>query len=260
MPTMIAPPSPMKVDHPTKPKELGVLFFKISQGVFSYSLTRPNKSHILCLAEFGVYRVMKSIELFAGAGGLTLATANAGFDHVAVLEWDRNACNTIRRNLAAGVARVHDCRIVEGDVAKYDFRQHAGSVDFISGGPPCQPFSIGGKHGGMEDQRNMFPHAVRAIREIAPKGFLIENVKGLLRKSFANYYAYTIHQFMYPEIIRKCHEKWTDHHARLERVVTNGRHKGLKYNVVYKVLNAADYGVPQRQCVGQSAEPDASSV
>ncbi|MBI3835032.1 MAG: DNA cytosine methyltransferase [Planctomycetes bacterium] len=97
---------------------------------------------------------MKSIELFAGAGGLALGTSNAGFDHVAVLEWDRNACDTIRRNLAAGVAKVRDCRIVEGDVAAYDFRKHTGSVEFISGGPPCQPFSIGGKHGGMDDPRN----------------------------------------------------------------------------------------------------------
>ena len=190
---------------------------------------------------------MKSIVLFAGAGGLTLATANAGFDHVAVLEWDRNACNTIRRNLAAGVARVRDCRIVEGDVAEYDFRRHAGSVDFVSGGPPCQPFSIGGKHGGMDDRRNMFPHAVRAVREIGPKAFLFENVKGLLRKSFTNYYAYIIQQLTYPDIVRKVDEKWTAHHSRLEKAVMGGRKRGLKYNVVYKLLNAADYGLSRRR-------------
>jgi len=190
---------------------------------------------------------MKSIELFAGAGGLTLATANAGFDHVAVLEWDRNACNTIRRNLAAGVARVRDCRIVEGDVAVYDFRRHAGQVDFVSGGPPCQPFSIGGKHRGMDDRRNMFPHAVRAVREIAPKAFLFENVKGLLRKGFANYYNYIIQQLTCPDVTRKGDEEWTDHHARLEKAVTSGKNRGLRYNVVFQLLNAANYGLTQRR-------------
>ena len=136
---------------------------------------------------------MKSIELFAGAGGLAIATANAGFEHEAVLEWNQNACDTIRRNKAAGLPHVRDWNVFQGDVSGYNFKQHAGSVSFVSGGPPCQPFSIGGKHGGMDDSRNMFPHAVRAIREIAPKAFLFENVKGLLRESFSNYYNYIIH-------------------------------------------------------------------
>lgn len=190
---------------------------------------------------------MKSIELFAGAGGLAIATANAGFDHEAVLEWDQNACDTIRRNRSAGLPHVRDWNIVQGDVSEYDFKQHAGKVGFVSGGPPCQPFSIGGKHKGMDDRRNMFPHAVRAVREIAPKAFLFENVKGLLRKSFANYYNYIIQQLTYPEIVRKGDEEWTDHHARLEKAVTGGKHKGLKYNVVFQLLNSADYGVPQRR-------------
>ncbi len=190
---------------------------------------------------------MKSIELFAGAGGLAIATANAGFDHEAVLEWNANACATIRRNKAAGMPHVRDWDVVQGDVAEYDFKQHAGKVEFVSGGPPCQPFSIGGKHRGMDDARNMFPHAVRAVREIQPKAFMFENVKGLLRKSFANYYAYIIHQLEYPEIVRRGDEEWTDHHSRLEKAVTSGRSRSLRYNVVFQLLNAADYGVPQRR-------------
>lgn len=190
---------------------------------------------------------MKSIELFAGAGGLAIATANAGFEHKAVLEWDQNACDTIRRNKAAGLPHLRGCEVVQGDVSDYDFKQHAGTVSFVSGGPPCQPFSIGGKHKGMDDSRNMFPHAVRAVREIAPKAFLFENVKGLLRKNFANYYNYIIQQLTYPEIVRKGDEQWTDHHARLEKAITGGKHKGLKYNVVNQLLNSADYGVPQRR-------------
>lgn len=190
---------------------------------------------------------MKSIELFAGAGGLALATANAGFDHVAVLEWDQNACDTIRRNKCARLRHVRDWDVIQGDVCSYDFNQHSGEVEFVSGGPPCQPFSIGGKHAGMDDPRNMFPQAVRAVREIAPKAFMFENVKGLLREGFANYYRYILHQLTFPDILRRGDEEWTTHNARLERAFTSGKHKGLRYHVVDQLLNAADYGVAQRR-------------
>ena len=142
---------------------------------------------------------MKSIELFAGAGGLALATANSNFQHKAVLEWNSNACSTLRRNQADGLKQLSGARIVEGDICDFDFREFAGEIDLISGGPPCQPFSIGGKHVGMDDRRNMFPHAIRAVRETGPKASMFENVKGLLRESFSNYYQYIIHQLGYPE-------------------------------------------------------------
>lgn len=188
---------------------------------------------------------MKSVELFAGAGGLALGTAHAGFEHTSVVEWDRNACDTLRRNKAAGVEHVRDWQIVEGDVRGYNFAQHCGKVDFVVGGPPCQPFSVGGKHLGHEDERNMFPEAVRAVREIIPKAFIFENVKGLLRRNFANYYSYIIHQLRFPTLARKGDEEWTDHLAKLEKRATGGRFKGLKYNVIYQLLDAANYGVPQ---------------
>ncbi len=136
---------------------------------------------------------MKSIELFAGAGGLAIGTSNAGFEHVAVMEWDRDACNTLRANRTASHGHAGEWDVVEGDISKIDFRGYEGKVEFVSGGPPCQPFSMGGKHQGMNDARNMFPHAVRAIREIRPKAFIFENVKGLLRKNFANYYCGIVH-------------------------------------------------------------------
>ncbi len=190
---------------------------------------------------------MKSIELFAGAGGLALATANAGFHHKAVLEWNPNACETLRQNKADGLSQLKDTLIVEGDISGFDFRQYAGGIDLVSGGPPCQPFSIGGKHAGMDDKRNMFPHAIRAVREIAPKAFIFENVKGLLRDNFANYYQYIIHQLAYPQMTRKGDEEWTDHLARLEKAVTKGSESGLRYNVIYQLMDAADYGVPQHR-------------
>jgi DNA (cytosine-5)-methyltransferase 1 len=190
---------------------------------------------------------MRSLELFAGAGGLALATAHAGFQHEAVIEWDRNACNTLRQNARSGSGHAGDWEIVEGDVAEYDFASHRGKVEFISGGPPCQPFSLGGKHLGNDDARNMFPQAVRAVREIQPKAFIFENVKGLLRKGFANYYSYIIHQLRFPEVKIQGDEEWADHLGRLEQLSTSGRNRGLEYNVVYRLLNAADYGVPQHR-------------
>ena len=188
---------------------------------------------------------MRSIELFAGAGGLALGTSLAGFEHSAVLEWDVNACRTLRRNQSLGVPHVRDWEIVEGDVCAYDFRQHSNHVRLVCGGPPCQPFSLGGKHRGRDDHRNMFPQAVRAIREIRPIAFMFENVKGLLRGSFANYYNHIIHAFRFPDVLPRGDEDWIHHLARLEKLHTSGRYSGLQYNVVYQLLNAADFGVPQ---------------
>lgn len=189
---------------------------------------------------------MKSVELFVGAGGLALGTSRAGMHHEAVIEWDKNACDTLRRNQADGVPELQDCQIVQGDVRDYDFLKHRGSVDLVIGGPPCQPFSLGGKHKGYEDRRDMFPQAVRAVREIRPKAFIFENVKGLLRQNFANYYQYILLQLEFPNILRQGDEDWATHKGRLEKVKTSGRSSsGLKYNVVFQLLNAADYGVPQ---------------
>lgn len=189
---------------------------------------------------------MKSIELFAGAGGLALGVEAAGFQHLAVFEKDRNACQTLRRNSSA-----HNWEVVEGDVTSIDFRSYEGQIALVTGGPPCQPFSQGGKHRGHTDHRNMFPEAVRVVREVRPKAFLFENVKGLLRKNFVNYYSYIIHQFRYPSVRVKKGEDWHDHLARLEDIHTKGAYRGLHYNVVYRMMNAVEYsaglGIPQRR-------------
>ncbi len=102
---------------------------------------------------------MRCIELFAGAGGLALAASKVGFRHEAVLEFNHDACETIRTNQQRGSPLVRDWPLIEGDVHCHDFRLWAGRVDLISGGPPCQPFSIGGKHRAMRDHRNLFPEA-----------------------------------------------------------------------------------------------------
>jgi DNA (cytosine-5)-methyltransferase 1 len=93
----------------------------------------------------------------------------------------------------------------------------------------------------------MFPQAVRAVREARPRAFIVENVKGLTRSAFASYFEHIVLQLTYPDLEVKANEPWTDHLARLERYHTKGARDGLRYNVVYQVLNAADYGVPQRR-------------
>jgi DNA (cytosine-5)-methyltransferase 1 len=94
----------------------------------------------------------------------------------------------------------------------------------------------------------MFPQAVRAVREIMPKAFIFENVKGLLRQNFSNYYNYIIHCLEFPTVTPKGDEEWPEHLARLEKLKTSGRKpKELRYNVVFQLLNAADYGVPQHR-------------
>ena len=190
---------------------------------------------------------MRSVELFAGAGGLGIGVSLAGFKPQVVIEWDKYCCDTIRENKTRRVKPVNHWRLFEGDVRKFDFQSVSGDIDLVSGGPPCQPFSLGGKHRGHTDFRDMFPQAVRSVRELRPKAFLFENVKGLTRSTFASYFEYIRLQLTYPELTAKAGEEWLDHLARLEKHHTHGSHDGLHYNLVTRVLNAADYGVPQRR-------------
>ena len=144
------------------------------------------------LPELRARRAPRCVELFAGAGGLALAASNAGFEHDAVLEYNHDACETNRANQKRGYELVRHWPLIEGDVHHQDFQTWNGRVDLVAGGPPCQPFSIGGKHKAMGDRRNLFPEAARAVREIQPRAFVFENVKGLLRESFAKYFAYIV--------------------------------------------------------------------
>ncbi len=190
---------------------------------------------------------MRSVELFAGAGGLAMGLSDAGFTHEAVVEWDRYACDTIRENQRLGVASVVNWPLYETDVRTFDYSDIGEDLDLVAGGPPCQPFSLGGRHRAWNDERDMFPEMVRAIRELKPRAVIVENVKGLLRQSFARYFEYIILQISYPEIILKKDEEWSDHLSRLERHHLHGQKDGLYYRVVFRLLNAADYGVPQKR-------------
>ena len=190
---------------------------------------------------------MNSIELFAGAGGLGMGLHLAGFHPRKVVEWDADCCDTLRDNQAFQHRLVRDWPLVQGDVRQVDFSAFEDKVDLVSGGPPCQPFSLGGKHKAYDDARDMFPQAIRAVRQARPKAFIFENVKGLTRAAFRNYFEYIKLQLEHPELVARPEEDWTEHLARLERHHTHGVRDGLHYRVLAQVLNAADFGVPQRR-------------
>jgi DNA (cytosine-5)-methyltransferase 1 len=190
---------------------------------------------------------MKSLELFSGAGGLALGTAMAGFEHEAVIELDHDSCETLRLNKQRNVRPMTEWEVIEADIRHFDYAPFGDAIGFIAGGVPCQPFSLGGKHRGHEDARDMFPEFIRAVDALQPQAFLVENVKGLLRQNFADYFEYIILRLSHPMIEARKSQTWRDHRAELERVHTAGKPTKLDYNVVFQLLNAADFGVPQRR-------------
>jgi len=150
---------------------------------------------------------LTSLEICAGAGGQALGLEQAGFAHEAVVELDADACATLRGN--------RQWKVIEGDVANVDGRAFAGA-DLFAGGVPCPPFSIAGKQLGSDDERDLFPQALRLIGEIAPRAVLLENVRGLGTQRFAGY-----------------------------RALVLGRLRDLGYTTWWNVVQASDHGVPQ---------------
>ncbi|WKG01389.1 DNA cytosine methyltransferase [Mycolicibacterium sp. HK-90] len=190
---------------------------------------------------------MRSVELFAGAGGLALGCEIAGFETLRVVEWDRWACDTVRENAAVDYPLVRNWQVNEGDVRAVDWSTLTEPVDLVAGGPPCQPFSMGGKARASDDTRDMFPATAEVIRQLRPRAFIIENVRGLTRAAFANYFEYIKLRLEHPEMASREGETWTDHLARLQREHTSATSEDLTYKVVPTLVNAADYGVPQQR-------------
>ncbi|MGW4394400.1 DNA cytosine methyltransferase [Amycolatopsis nivea] len=195
-----------------------------------------------------------SIELFTGGGGLALAMHKAGFRHLVAVELDKRACETLRQNKAEkfgasdeqGTTLQSKWPLKEGDVKKVDFTPWSGEVDVVAGGVPCQPWSLGGAHKGYDDERNLWPELFRTIRETKPRAIIAENVKGLLRPSFAPYYEYILNELRAPFERRVEGEDWRDHAKRLEKALAKDSIDPTeRYDVQYKLVNAADYGVPQ---------------
>ncbi len=153
-------------------------------------------------------KVLTAIEICAGGGGQALGLECAGFEHSAVVEIDSAACCTLRTNRPGW-------NIIEGDLQSFDGKPYKGA-DLLAGGVPCPPFSIAGKQLGADDERDLFPVALRLVREIKPRAVMLENVRGLADPKFARYRE--------------------DILSRLE---------DLGYRSAWRLLNASDFGVPQ---------------
>lgn len=164
-----------------------------------------------------------ALDLFAGAGGLSVGLSRAGFEIAAAVEVDPAACETF--------ASLHPQTELEAaDVRGLRFRRLRDSVAVVVGGPPCQPFSSGGKRLAEDDPRDCLPDFVRSIEEVQPQAFLMENVPGLLRGRRRSYFLSVMSALA-----------------------------GLGFRISWKILHAADYGVPQRRqrlfVVGTRDEP-----
>jgi DNA (cytosine-5)-methyltransferase 1 len=165
------------------------------------------------------------VELFAGCGAMAKGLEQAGFRHLALAEFNKAACETLRKNYL-NQQDSESPLILEADVRTVDWTVYQG-VDLVAGGPPCQPFSNGGRAAGPEDARDMWPEAIRAVHEMQPKAFLFENVKGLLRPAFDEYLSQLLH--------------------RLERGGFEDSVNAPMYQVTLVRVNAADYGAGQKR-------------
>ena len=179
---------------------------------------------------------MNSLEIFSGAGGLAKGLEQAGFQHAAFVEFNSHACNSLRENFDPE-------NVFCGDIKDFDLESMI-SIDLVAGGPPCQPFSLGGKHRAHNDSRDMFPYAIKAIERLTPKAFVFENVKGLLRASFSEYFEYILLRLTYPGFKPDETGGWR-HHLSVLKKLEKMAYTGTRYQVQFKLLNAADYGVPQ---------------
>ncbi|MGB6454523.1 MAG: DNA cytosine methyltransferase [Streptosporangiaceae bacterium] len=154
-------------------------------------------------------RELTVVEICAGAGGQALGLEQAGFRHAAAVELDADACATLRAN------RGDDWKIVEDDVANIDGHAYA-HADLLAGGVPCPPFSVAGRQLGRDDERDLFPQALRLVAEIRPRAVLLENVRGLSTRRFDGY-----------------------------RARVRSRLAQLGYQSWWQLVNASEHGVPQ---------------
>ncbi len=152
---------------------------------------------------------LKSLEICAGGGGQAVGLEQAGFEHIALVEIEPLACQTLKKNRP-------DWNVIQGDLRQFDASPFKGQVDVLAGGVPCPPFSIAGKQLGHLDDRDLFPEAIRIAKECNPKAIILENVRGLLSPKFKSYRKQIIHDL-----------------------------KKLGYSGDWRLLNASDFGVPQ---------------
>jgi DNA (cytosine-5)-methyltransferase 1 len=182
---------------------------------------------------------MQSAEIFAGCGGLALGMSHAGFRHQHMAEFDQDAVSTVLHNKAKGIEHVRDWPMGLQDVREINWKK-LSSLDLVSGGPPCQPFGIGGKKHGQADHRDMWPQAIRAVREAKPRLILFENVRNLAGPRFRPYLEWIVAHLERPGMVRRPDETHAEHRARL--AASKSR---KEYKIVWQVVNAADFGAAQ---------------
>ncbi|MCT7983370.1 DNA cytosine methyltransferase [Laspinema sp. A4] len=151
-----------------------------------------------------------AIDLFAGAGGLSLGLHQAGWNVTTAIEIDSWASATYRHNFP-------DTHLITQDAREIDFTPFQG-IDLVAGGPPCQPFSVAGKQLAQADPRDIVPEFIRAVKQIRPKAFIMENVPGLQTAKHLPYFQWLNQQF-----------------------------SALKYTLCINILDTASYGVPQHR-------------
>ena len=154
-------------------------------------------------------RVLTCVEICTGAGGQALGLAMAGFVHVALVEYEKEYCDTLTFNRP-------EWNVIHTDVRDFSGLPYRGKIDLLSGGVPCPPFSVAGKQLGSDDERDLFPEAIRLVKEINPRAVMLENVRGFLDPIFNEY---------------------------RENIIESISSLGFKVQI--KLLKANDYGVPQ---------------
>jgi DNA (cytosine-5)-methyltransferase 1 len=152
------------------------------------------------------------LELCAGAGGQALGFEQAGFTHVGLVELDGHACRTLRFNRP-------EWNVLEENLNYFDARPFRGRVDVVAAGLPCPPFSKAGKQLGRLDERNLFPAALRIIKEVQPRAVIIENVRGILDAVFEDYRTFISGQLS---------DSWTDWRLLNACDHRSGRHGGFQ--------------------------------
>jgi len=150
-----------------------------------------------------------SIEICAGGGGQAIGLEQAGFSHNLLIDNDEHACKTLATNRPSW-------NVLHSSVADLELVNYSGAIDLFAGGVPCPPFSFAGQQLGCEDERDLFPHALRLIEQCGPKAVMLENVRGLLSNKFASYREHLIN-----ELFR------------------------MGYIGEFKLIQCSDFGVPQ---------------
>lgn len=152
--------------------------------------------------------MLTCVEICAGAGGQAIGLDLAGFEHIALVEYEKEYCQVLKINKP-------EWNVICGDVHDFSGKPYK-NIDLLAGGVPCPPFSVASKQLGKEDERDLFPEAIRLAGEMKPRAIMLENVRGFLDPKFTEYREHILDSIT-----------------------------ALGYSVQIKLLNASDFGVPQ---------------